>query len=100
MTQLKIEVFTSPTCPHCPAAVRVTEEIMEENPELAKIIKWKEMSTATAEGYKKATAYGIRGVPTIVLTNSRGEKGGIVGAPRKERYLKIIQQMLKGLDNG
>ena len=26
----KIEVFTSPTCPHCPGAVKVVEEAKEK----------------------------------------------------------------------
>ena len=27
----KIEVFTSPTCPHCPGAVQVAEEAKKTN---------------------------------------------------------------------
>ena len=27
---VKIEVFTSPMCPHCPAAKRVVEEVVSE----------------------------------------------------------------------
>ncbi len=95
MSDLKIEVFTSPGCPHCPTAVRVTRELMEENPELAERVRWKEMSTATPEGSRKAQAYGIRAVPTIIFTNKRGERGGYVGAPSKKRYLEIIEEMLK-----
>jgi len=94
MADLKIEVFTSPTCPHCPAAVRATKEFLQENPDIAERVKWKEMSTASAEGSRKARAYGIRSVPTIILTNRRGQKGGYVGAPTKRAYMKIITQML------
>ncbi|MBN2518254.1 MAG: thioredoxin family protein [Candidatus Altiarchaeota archaeon] len=95
MAELNIEVFTSPTCPHCPAAVRATEELLAEHPELEGRIKWKEMSTATQEGHRKAVAYGIMAVPTIVLTNTKtGQKGGIRGAPTKAGYLKAISEML------
>jgi predicted DsbA family dithiol-disulfide isomerase len=95
MVELEIEVFTSPTCPHCPAAVRATEDLLKENPELAEKISWKHLSTASAEGSRKATAYGIRSVPTIILTNSKGQKGGFVGAPGQKTYLNIVNEMLK-----
>lgn len=94
MTELKIEVFTSPTCPHCPPAVRTTKELLEENPELKEKIEWVEVSTATADGRSKAMEYRIRKVPTIIFTNDRGEKGGLVGAPTKKKYLEIIKQMM------
>jgi small redox-active disulfide protein 1 len=95
MVDIKIEVFTSPTCPHCPAAVRATEMLVEQNPDLAEKIKWKEMSTASAEGSRKAHAYGIRGVPTIVVTNEKGEKMAYVGAPKQETYKKLIKEATK-----
>ena len=95
MNDLTIEVFTSPTCPHCPAAVKATETLVEENPELAKHITWSELSTATREGREKAVAYGIRGVPTIVVTNSKGQKGAHVGAPPRATYMKMIREMMK-----
>ncbi len=93
MTELKIEVFTSNTCPHCPAAVRVTKELFENNPELKEIAKWKEMNTSTVVGSKKAKRYGIRSVPTIILTNGKtGEQAGLSGAPSEKRYLKVISE--------
>jgi protein-disulfide isomerase len=95
MAELAIEVFTSPTCPHCPGAVIATEELLKNNPELAEKIKWAELSTASVEGSRKAREYGIRSVPTIILTNKKGEKGGYVGAPTQKTYLKIVEEMLK-----
>lgn len=95
MAELKIEVFTSPTCPHCPAAVVATKNLLSENPDLAEKIKFVELSTRDSEGSKKARAYGIRSVPTIVVTNSKGEKGAYVGAPTKNEYLRMVGEMLK-----
>jgi thioredoxin 1 len=94
--KLEIEIFTSPTCPHCPAAVRATKELMEKHPELKDSVVWKEMSTVTPQGAEKARAYGIRGVPTIVITNEKGEKAGLVGAPDVKRYYDVIQKILSG----
>lgn len=91
---IEIEIFTSPTCPHCPAAVRATKELMEQHPELKKSVVWREMSTATQEGNRKAAGYGIRGVPTIVMTDRNGEKSGIVGAPTVARYYEVVKEII------
>ena len=91
MSDLRIEVFTSPTCPHCPAAVRITREVLNENPGLKRRIDLREMNTVKPNARRKARSYGIRGVPTIILTNTKtGEIAGITGAPSKKRYLGVI----------
>ena len=95
MSDLKIEVFTSPTCPHCPAAVRVTMEVLNENPELKRKIEWMEMNTVKPNARRKARSYGIRGVPPIILTNTKtGETAGITGAQGKRRYLDVIYKTM------
>lgn len=94
MAELKIEVFTSPTCPACPSAIKATKELLKENKQLGGRVKWVEMSTGTPKGSKRARRYGIRGVPTIIITNRRGEKGGITGTPSKRKYLEVVYKML------
>ncbi|MFH1722472.1 MAG: thioredoxin family protein [Candidatus Altiarchaeota archaeon] len=94
MAELKIEVFTNPRCPHCPSAVKATKELLRENKKLKERVKWSELSTATSKGRKKATTYGIRSVPTIVLTDKNGEKGAIAGAPSQRKYLETVYKML------
>ncbi len=95
MKDLEIEIFTSPTCPHCPAAVKATKEVLNENPELKARVEWKEMNTAKSYAKRRARSYGIRSVPTIILTNTKtGEKSGVTGAPSNQRYLKMIYDVL------
>ncbi|AEH07494.1 MJ0307 family thioredoxin [Methanothermococcus okinawensis] len=71
---VKIEVFTSPMCPHCPAAKRVVEEVVSgmEGVEVENVDVMKEP--------ERAANYGIMAVPTIVID---GEVK-FVGAPTKE----------------
>jgi thioredoxin 1 len=95
MDNLRIEVFTSPSCPHCPAAVKATEAFLEANPELAKSISWKTLSLASPEGSKLAREYGIRSVPTIVATNEKGIKTAYVGAPIQRTYKAFISEAMK-----
>jgi small redox-active disulfide protein 1 len=71
---VKIEVSTSPMCPHCPAAKRVVEEVVSEMEgiEVEHVDVMKEP--------ERAANYGIMAVPTIVID---GEVA-FVGAPTKE----------------
>jgi len=95
MAELKIEVFTSFTCPHCPSAIKATETLLEENPELVDKIEWEEVSTRTAEGARRAQDYGIQSVPTVIVTNSKGERGGYLGPPPRKDYLRMVTELLK-----
>lgn len=56
-----IEVFTSPTCPHCPRALEMARQVAMEMPG----IKVVEQSTANPQGFAKAAYYGVQAVPTI-----------------------------------
>lgn len=95
MAVVMIEVFTSPTCPHCPNAIKATKQLFENHPELKKDVIWKEISTASPIGYKKARSYGIQGVPTIIISNlNTNEKFGIVGAPSEKKYLETVYKIM------
>ena len=94
MAELKIEIFTSPNCPHCPHAVKATKDLLKEDKQLKDRIKWVEVNTMTSKGRKRAQRYGIRSIPTIVLTNKMGVKGGIAGTPSQRKYLEVVYEML------
>lgn len=95
MASVIVEVFTSPTCPHCPGAVKATKELFTNHPDLKNDVQWKEMSTASPIGYKKAVSYGIQAVPTIIITNlNTNEHFGIVGVPSEKKYLEYIYKAL------
>jgi len=82
---VKIIVFTSPMCPHCPPAKRVVEEVVAEigkNIEVEYIDVMKEP--------EKAAEYGIMAVPTIVID---GEVA-FVGAPTKEALREKIAKYI------
>jgi len=82
----RIEVFTSPTCPHCPHAWALAQEINRERDDV-KII---ELSTASKEGRRKADKYHIMSVPTIIIKGSFGEPIGLQGVPAKSSFNKAI----------
>ncbi|HEY9246526.1 MAG TPA: thioredoxin family protein [Candidatus Methanoperedens sp.] len=68
-----IEVFTSPTCPHCPAALLMAKELASQVPGIQVV----ELSTATPQGYAKAALYGVQAVPTLFINGKRA----FIGAP-------------------
>ncbi len=68
-----IEVFTSPTCPHCPNALMMAKQLAVQIPGIQVV----ELSTATQQGYTKAAMYGVQAVPTIFINGKRA----FVGAP-------------------
>ena len=83
----KIEIFTSPTCPHCPKAVKKAEELAKERDD----IKILEISTATKNGQKKARELNVRSVPTLFITGPGYEdRIGHVGVPSRNALEKMI----------
>ncbi len=84
MSKVKIELFTSPMCPHCPAAKRVVEEVIKEFPDVE--VEY----INVMENPQKAMEYGIMAVPTIVI-NGEIE---FIGAPTKEALIEAIKKRL------
>ena len=68
----KIEVFTSPTCPHCPGAVQVVVQIL---------------SIADPANRDLAIDYGVHAVPAIAINNSLA----FIGAPTLEELLERLE---------
>ncbi|MFZ3166017.1 MAG: thioredoxin family protein [Candidatus Methanoperedens sp.] len=71
--QIVIEVFTSPTCPHCPTAVAMAKEVASQT----RGVQAFEISTGTPQGFAKAALYGVKAVPTVFIDH----KCAFVGAP-------------------
>ena len=80
-----IELFTSPTCPHCPSAKELVRKVSKELK-----INAKEFSTATKEGSRKANSYGIMSVPTIIIKGTK-EVIGLRGTPSRERLIESLE---------
>ena len=79
-----IEVFTSPTCPHCPQALSMARELASQMPGIQAI----EVSTGTPQGFAKAALYGVKAVPTVFINRKRA----FVGAPPS---IEALRQAVK-----
>lgn len=79
-----IEVFTSPSCPHCPNALMMAKQLALQMPGIQVV----ELSTATPQGMAKAAFYGVQAVPIIYINGKRA----FVGAPPS---IEALRQALK-----
>lgn len=82
---VKVEVFTSPSCPYCPMAVEVVEEVKKEMPNDLEVEKIDIMVDR-----EKAIEYGLMAVPAIALNGVVR----FVGAPNKDELLEAIKEEL------
>ncbi|MCK5282128.1 MAG: thioredoxin family protein [Nanoarchaeota archaeon] len=85
--KVKIEVFTSPTCPHCHPALNLAKQIEKERDD----VKVTELSTATPHGHRKAQQMEVMSVPTTFVTGSEyPQKIAFRGLPSKKGLLKAV----------
>jgi len=93
MADLKVLLFVSSNCPHCPKAEHVARKIIPEYEDYGIVLR--KMRTKSPEGKELAERYGIRGTPTIVIVDSDGnEKKRIVGVPSEDTLRKDIEKIL------
>ncbi|MDR2967505.1 MAG: MJ0307 family thioredoxin [Methanobacteriaceae archaeon] len=79
---LKVEVFTSPSCPYCPMAEQVVEEAKQEMGDAMEVEVVNIMTDR-----QRAIDYGIMAVPAIAI-NGVIE---FVGAPSKEELMAKLK---------
>ena len=77
---VKIEVYFSPVCPHCPGAKKLVSEVAAR---FGGEVEVEEVNTFTAEGIKRGMANEVMSVPTVII---EGEKR-FVGFPFPEEDL-------------
>ena len=82
---VKIEVFTSPSCPYCPMAVELVDEVKKEMPDDVEVEKIDIM-----QDREKAIEYNLMAVPAIALDGVVK----FVGAPTKEELVSVIKDEL------
>ena len=82
---IKVELFYSPICPHCPEAKRILLEVLEGVDQEFSV---EEVNVFSPEGLERAKKYDIASVPAMVIEN----KYKIIGVPQKKSLLRKITQ--------
>lgn len=89
MLMVKIDVYFSPVCPHCPSAKRLVAEVASRYGDEVEV---EEIDTFTPEGIKRGMANDVMAVPTVFID---GEQK-FVGFPFGEEALAAsIEEALK-----
>lgn len=80
---IKVEVFKTEMCPHCPKAVALAKEVAKnfENIEVEII--------DAMQNPKRALEYGIMAVPVIVINGTKK----IIGTPSREEFVQALTSM-------
>jgi len=86
MDKAKIYLFTSPTCPHCPAAKKALHEFKNTRDD----ISFSEYPTYTKTGRKMARKYSIMSVPTIIIDGPGYQPIGLRGVQSQEALNKYV----------
>ncbi len=81
---IRVEVFTSNSCPHCPAAIKVAEEAKNA---IDADIDVEIVDINDPVNRQRAMDYQIMAVPTIAING----KVEFVGAPTKEQMIEKIK---------
>ena len=85
---IKVEVFSTSTCPHCPAAIDAAQKAKDKLGDAidVEIVKIDE----SQENYKRAIEYQIMAVPTIVIDGDPV----FVGAPTDFELIEKLESLL------
>jgi len=83
---VKIEVFTSPSCPYCPMAIEVVDAVKKEMQDAIEVEKIDIMKDR-----EKAIEYGLMAVPAVAINGVVK----FVGAPEKEDLKNAIQEEMQ-----
>ncbi|MFQ6051367.1 MAG: MJ0307 family thioredoxin [Candidatus Hydrothermarchaeota archaeon] len=86
---VKVEIFKSPTCPHCTPTIELVKNVVEElGKELGNVAEIDIIDVMKHPS--KAMKYGIYAVPTVAING----KVQFVGRPNRENLVEAIKREL------
>ncbi len=87
---IKVEVFSTSTCPHCPAAIDAAEKAKDKLGDAIDVESVKIDDPEHPENRQRAIDHQIMAVPTIVI---EGEVA-FLGAPTEDELIEKLESML------
>lgn len=80
---MQLKVFTLPTCPKCPDAKRISQEVAKKLG-----IEYKEIDLTSPDGHLEGLMYQIMSAPSIVLGDEVLSRGNPIPAEELEAEIK------------
>ena len=87
---IKVEVFSTSTCPHCPAAIDAAEKAKDKLGDAIDVESVKIDDPNQPENRQRAIDYQIMAVPTVVVNGDVT----FVGAPTEDELIAHIESLL------
>jgi glutaredoxin len=96
MEKAKVYLFTSPTCPHCPAAKEFIKEFSKKRTDFDVVF----YSTMDSEGQKMAHKFQVMSVPTFIIKGpGNPDYLGIRGGPSENTMNKYLDMSFGNVDS-
>ena len=90
---IKLYLFVSPGCIHCPKAEKVARKIAPEYYD--KGLSYRKIRTKTPEGKQLSLKYNVMGTPTMIfLDENMNELKRIVGVPSEPSFRSALEKQL------
>ncbi|MDP7080717.1 MAG: glutaredoxin domain-containing protein [Candidatus Undinarchaeales archaeon] len=86
-----VEVFSSPTCPHCPRAVRTAKRVARK---FGTKVRFIHTDIGIGAGSRRAKSFKVMSVPTILIHCPEGEVLGHRGNPEDATLERMVRQAL------
>ena len=87
---VKVEVFSTSTCPHCPAAIDAAQKAKDKLGDSIEVESIKIDDPENPDNRQRAIDYQIMAVPTVVID---GEVS-FVGAPTESELFEKLESLL------
>ena len=87
---IKVEVFSTSTCPHCPAAIDAAEKAKDKLGDAIDVESVKIDDPNNPDNRQRAMDYRIMAVPTVVID---GEVS-FIGAPSDAELIEKLESLL------
>ncbi|WP_458404841.1 thioredoxin family protein [Methanobrevibacter sp.] len=87
---IKVEVFSTSTCPHCPAAIAAAETAKDKLGDQIDVESVKIDDPNNPDNRQRAIDYQIMAVPTIVIDGDVA----FVGAPSDVELIEKLESLL------
>ena len=86
---IKILLFTSPTCLHCPQAENVVKKVA---PYYKDRLQFEKIRIRTDKGKQLSIEFNVMSTPTILILVNGIEKKRIIGAPSENNFKNMIEK--------
>ena len=92
---MKILLFVSSQCPHCPVAERIVKKVVPEYYDYG--LSLNRIRLQTKEGKRRSFEYNVRAIPTTLILDDNGKVLKRMVGAMSENHLRAAIEKLLGL---